>query len=1455
MTARHFFISVIFLFVLFSLGAQDAVHFGKDLKNDRDYEQCAHTNIHERLMSENPVYKLEQDLREAALSVLLEQERLGLVPKSDAILTIPLVVHIIHKGEAYGVGTNITNEQVYSAVNSLNEDYRKMAGTNGFGDGVDIGVEFCLAQRNPDGQSHNGINRVNGCSVSNYCDNGITAGTGPGATELTIKNLSRWPNQQYYNIWVVSEIEGNNGGSGIQGYAYFPTTSAVDGTVLLFNAFGTVGNLKSYTNLNRTLTHELGHAFALFHTFQGGSCAAETNCTLQGDRVCDTPPTILNSNCASPACGGTQQIANYLDYTSQLCKNMFSEDQKTRMRNTIINSRANLLLSNGCEPVVIVPADAAITAITRPAGNLCINIIQPVVQLKNEGSVNLSNTEIQYRTGGAWETYQWTGLLGPGQFTSITLPSYDGGWGVRTLEVRSNNPNGGVDGNNSNNLFSKQYHAVQNGHMLTLNITLDLLGSQTTWLVRDGDQNTIASGGPYINFQGGVVHTNQICVLDGCYELVVLDSGGNGMCCNNGNGAFELKDENNDILASGGQFTSSVTTPFCLNSGGSPPSANFTANATTRCAGQSINFTNTSTGEIDTYDWKFFGGTPFTVTTNNPGPITYSTPGVYNVRLAVANEYGEDVEIKSNYITITAQLMWYADGDGDGYGNPGVTIQACSQPAGYVSNQNDCDDNNVNNWNSCYDCAGVMNGPAILDNCGVCDANPNNNCVQDCAGTWGGSASLDNCGVCDTNPNNNCVQDCAGTWGGSASLDNCGVCDTNPNNNCVQDCAGTWGGSASLDNCGVCDTNPNNNCLQDCAGTWGGSASLDNCGVCDTNPNNNCLQDCAGTWGGSATLDNCGVCDTNPNNNCVQDCAGTWGGSASIDNCGVCDTNPNNNCVQDCEGTWGGNAYFDNCGTCDDIPDNDCIPCENLSVALIEKVNPTCHDATDGTISIAVTSQNNDFQIIWNTGDTGTNLTGLPAGNYQVTVTEDGCSAFLNINLTAPDPLVLSFGNITNTDCGEANNGSLEITISGGSQPYVLFLNQSQLENGVVTGLSEGTYNVAAVDMKGCLISGTFVIESVPCDSLALTQLVENVCQSQDLSFFESIICDPVIDAEGYEWKFSPISYFLQAFNITTAGNSFLPSDYPQLAANETYAVSVKGINNNIPGEFGPVCNVQFSIETTQLIASDCGNFSLSQSSSITTTEVNAAQDIEFVFENIQTLERIFHYSGGSQTVILNQVGSLEPNVLYTVSVRVKYRNIWGEYGALCNIQINSAIPTTSLELEWCENFDIDFENDMFFVKPIEGATVYELQISGGDLSSPKSSQKNQLGFAVKDFPGLSREMIYQAKARAYLYESWLPWGETCHIAFSAEDQYKLNLTIYPNPLIKDNNLSLLMKGDWEKIKITLYDMTGVEVFKTTENVTHLTPANLSLPSLGSGIYLINVSHGQETLTKKLIVH
>jgi hypothetical protein len=182
----------------------------------------------------------------------------------------------------------------------------------------------------------------------------------------------------------------------------------------------------------------------------------------------------------------------------------------------------------------------------------------------------------------------------------------------------------------------------------------------------------------------------------------------------------------------------------------------------------------------------------------------------------------------------------------------------------------------TNSTSDCVeDCSGVISGPALVDNCGVCDANPNNDCVQDCAGVFGGPALVDNCGTCDANPANDCPQDCNGVPGGPATRDNCNVCDENPDNDCTPDCNGVFGGPALLDNCGVCDSNPNNDCTPDCAGVFGGASRRDPCGICDTNPNNDCTADCAGVFGGASRRDACGTCDANPGNDCFDGTSGT----------------------------------------------------------------------------------------------------------------------------------------------------------------------------------------------------------------------------------------------------------------------------------------------------------------------------------------------------------------------------------------------------------------------------------------------------------------------------------------------------------------------------------------------------------------------------------------------------
>ncbi|NOZ08730.1 MAG: T9SS type A sorting domain-containing protein [FCB group bacterium] len=112
----------------------------------------------------------------------------------------------------------------------------------------------------------------------------------------------------------------------------------------------------------------------------------------------------------------------------------------------------------------------------------------------------------------------------------------------------------------------------------------------------------------------------------------------------------------------------------------------------------------------------------------------------------------------------------------------------------------------------------------------------------------------------------------------------------------------------------------------DCAGVSYGSAYIDMCDVCvgGSTGLEACVQDCAGDWGGDAVADMCGTCDNDPNNDCIQDCNGDWGGSAYVDMCGVCDADAENDCVQDCNGDWGGLAEMDPCGNCDADPLNDC---------------------------------------------------------------------------------------------------------------------------------------------------------------------------------------------------------------------------------------------------------------------------------------------------------------------------------------------------------------------------------------------------------------------------------------------------------------------------------------------------------------------------------------------------
>lgn len=305
--------------------------------------------------------------------------------------TIPIIVHIIHGGQAVGTFPNIDSAQVRTQLVALNNDF---AGT-GFGaSGIpavfqsvlaNTDIKFCLAVKNPTGGvlAEPGIDRVN------YQTNGWAnpaSQNGTNAIKNLIDNIVKpatiWDPTRYFNIWI-----SDRGSVGLMGYATFPGgtnltgivnsftgTATSDGVWVYTKSFGTTGNLTSGFTKGRVLAHETGHWLGLRHVWGDGNCLT--------DYCNDTPPAPHNhggvanpvhpfhvNQCGSGQSPNGEMFMNFMDYTSSdhiMC--MFTLDQKTRMHTTMSQGTYRSLLGTHglCTQNAAVPGPAASFSFATP---------------------------------------------------------------------------------------------------------------------------------------------------------------------------------------------------------------------------------------------------------------------------------------------------------------------------------------------------------------------------------------------------------------------------------------------------------------------------------------------------------------------------------------------------------------------------------------------------------------------------------------------------------------------------------------------------------------------------------------------------------------------------------------------------------------------------------------------------------------------------------------------------------------------------------------------------------------------------------------------------------------------------------------------------------------------------------------------------------------------------------
>ncbi|UHG90471.1 M43 family zinc metalloprotease [Spirosoma oryzicola] len=323
-------------------------------------EKCATMFMDSSLRAKYPQLGTLNDFeRQLQLKMIDIKKRMASSRQTTTVITIPIIVHVVHNGEAVGVGRNISAAQVQSQLITLNEDYRRKPGTRGFNEnpvGADIEIEFCLAtiDRQGNTMAEPGIDRYNG-NRANWTINDIDG---------VLKPSTYWDPDKYYNVWVVDINDPTVNGQ-LLGYAQFPSQSnlpgipangpaSTDGVAIYYRAFGnaekgTFPVLQAPYNLGRTLTHETGHWLGLRHIWGDANC---------GDDFCvDTPPQAsASSGCpvGRISCGSTNMVQNYMDYSNDACTNIFTQNQKARIRAVMeISPRRNTLLSsNVCGTLV-----------------------------------------------------------------------------------------------------------------------------------------------------------------------------------------------------------------------------------------------------------------------------------------------------------------------------------------------------------------------------------------------------------------------------------------------------------------------------------------------------------------------------------------------------------------------------------------------------------------------------------------------------------------------------------------------------------------------------------------------------------------------------------------------------------------------------------------------------------------------------------------------------------------------------------------------------------------------------------------------------------------------------------------------------------------------------------------------------------------------------------------------
>jgi hypothetical protein len=456
-----------------------------------------------------------------------------------------------------------------------------------------------------------------------------------------------------------------------------------------------------------------------------------------------------------------------------------------------------------------------------------------------------------------------------------------------------------------------------------------------------------------------------------------------------------------------------------------------------------------------------------------------------------------------------------------------------------------------------------------------------------------------------------------------------------------------------------------------------------------------------------------------------------------------------------------------------------------------EAAHVTCNGQDDGQIAGFASGGTAPYQYSLD-GSTfqSTAFTNLTPGSYTLTVMDaNGCTDNTSVTITEPDVLETNISNISQVTCKGADDGSANVTVTGGSAPYTYSLDGTTFNTSIdLTNLSAGNYVVTVRDNNGCESATDFTITEP--DALGATVTAAALLCHGDTNG------NLTATASGGT---APYEYSLD-------GNTFQTSNVFTGLGGGNYTVTIRdanGCSTTAAATITEPAAITASATTTDLTCNGDGSGEID----VTASGGTGALEYSLDGTSFQSASVFTGLSAGSYTITIMDTNGCTSTVTAMVAEP-------------------SALSVTA-----------GISNDNTIIATAAGGTSpYEYSLNNGAFQSPGTFSglaNGNYSITVRDANGCTA-----TTTGALIVTSLEPAAELAEIQ------------IYPNPVTDYLNLSTVSQGD--EIRIMTLGGSVLQNSKVLRPASDF-KVDISQLTEGMFLIMINDKYGQRLLLHKFI--